>query len=429
MDVMYECSQERMSDKIKTFARYGDAGHGGITRYSLSPEADQAREEFRQRMEAIGAKVECDDLACMYATIEGADPNAKRIVLGSHCDSVKNGGNYDGILGVITGMEVLETVVRENIPHRHPLTAMIWTNEEGALYPPAMMVSGIICHDYLPPELAMNFRYDDMMASKPIDDSRFSCFGEALKASPFRGSRENRIGPDRYCAMFEAHLEQGPILEDNGNEAGAVQLVMGMFNYRVRFHGFTAHAGTFPMSKRHDALFAAATFLCEMHRRFDELNRGQEPEFVYTTGEIYVHPGIHTCINDEAEFSLDVRHPDPELRKKILGILRDMASQEWCSCTCDIEEQWVRDTVYFDKNLTGFVESSMDELGLRWQKILSGAGHDAQFCAYMIPTTMLFARTKDGLSHCEPEHVSDEDCTAVASAALNAVIKADSFYE
>lgn len=183
------------------------------------------------------------------------------------------------------------------------------------------------------------------------------------------------------------------------------------------------------MSKRHDALFAAATFLCEMHRKFDELNRGQEPEFVYTTGEIYVHPGIHTCINDEAEFSLDVRHPDPELRKKILGVLRDMASQEWCSCTCDIEEQWVRDTVYFDKNLTGFVESSMDELGLRWQKILSGAGHDAQFCAYMIPTTMLFARTKDGLSHCEPEHVSDEDCTAVASAALNAVLKADSFYE
>lgn len=95
-------------------------------------------------MEAIGAKIECDDVACMYATIEGSDPNAKRIVMGSHCDSVKNGGNYDGILGVMTGMEVLETVVAENIPHKHPLTAMIWTNEEGSLYPPAMMVSGII---------------------------------------------------------------------------------------------------------------------------------------------------------------------------------------------------------------------------------------------------------------------------------------------
>ncbi len=430
---MYKCSQERMSDKIKTFAKFGDAGHGGITRYSLSPEAHMAREEFKKRMEAIGAKVECDDVACMYATIEGSDPNAKRIVMGSHCDSVKNGGNYDGIEGVMTGMEVLETVVAENIPHKHPLTAMIWTNEEGSLYPPAMMVSGIICYDYLPDSLKPNFEYDNMMASKPMDESEFANFGEALAATPFKGPKENRISPDKYCAMFETHLEQGPILEDAGNEVGAVQLVMGMFNYRVRFHGFTAHAGTFPMAKRHDALYAASKFLCEMHDRYDAYNaeivKEGQPEFVYTTGEIYVHPGIHTCINDEAEFSLDVRHPDPEVRKHCMDILKEMAAQEWCQCTCDIEEQWVRDTVPFDKNLIGFVEESMEELGLKWQKILSGAGHDAQFCAYMIPTTMIFSRTKDGLSHCEPEHVSDEDCTAAASATLNAVLKADKFYD
>ncbi|NLF47032.1 MAG: Zn-dependent hydrolase [Clostridiales bacterium] len=425
----YKCDLNRMSDKIKTFSKFGDAGHGGITRYSLSPEAHMAREEFVKRMEAIGAKIECDDVACMYATIEGSDPNAKRIVLGSHVDSVKNGGNYDGILGVMTGMEVLETIVAENIPHKHPVTAMIWTNEEGSLYPPAMMVSGIICNDYIPKELAVNFQYENMMKSTPMDESEFANFGEALAATKFKGPKENRISPDKYCAMFEAHLEQGPILEEAGNEVGAVQLVMGMFNYRVRFHGFTAHAGTFPMGKRHDALFAASTFLCEMHKRFDELNKGQEPEFVYTTGEIYVHPCIHTCIPDEAEFSLDVRHPDPELRKKVMGILKDMAKEEWCKCTCEIEEQWVRDTVYFDKDLVRFVEESMEESGMKWQKILSGAGHDAQFCAYMLPTTMIFTRTKDGLSHCEPEFVSDEDCTAGATAALGAVLKADKFYE
>ena len=250
---MYKCSLERMSDKIKTFAQFGDAGHGGITRYSLSPEAHMARDEFVRRMEAIGAKIECDDCACLYATLEGSDPNAKRIVMGSHCDSVKNGGNYDGIEGVMTGMEVLETVAAENIPHKHPLTAMIWTNEEGSLYPPAMMVSGIICYDYLPDYLKPNFEYDNMMASKPMDKSEFANFGEALAASKYKGDKANRISPDKYCAMFETHLEQGPILEDNGNEIGAVQLVMGMFNYRVRFHGFTAHAGTFPMAKRHDA--------------------------------------------------------------------------------------------------------------------------------------------------------------------------------
>lgn len=426
---MYKCSLERMSDKIRTFAKYGDAGHGGITRYSLSKEANMARAEFKKRMEAIGAKVECDDVACMYATLEGSDPNAKRIVMGSHCDSVKNGGNYDGILGVMTGMEVLETVAAENIPHKHPLTAMIWTNEEGSLYPPAMMVSGIICHEYLPKDLQPNFEYDNMMASKPMDESEFANFGEALAASPYKGDKANRISPDKYCAMFEAHLEQGPILEDAGNEVGAVQLVMGMFNYSITFRGFSAHAGTFPMAKRHDALHAASAFICELHNRYDEYNKevvaAGEPEFVFTTGEINVHPCIHTVIPDEAVVSLDVRHPNPDVRAKCMEILKELAAKDWCQCTCEIEEQWVRDTVYFDKQLVGFVEESMEELGLKWQKILSGAGHDAQFCAYMIPTTMLFARTKDGLSHCEPEHVSDEDCTAVASATLNAVLKAD----
>ena len=428
---MYKCSLERMSDKIKTFSKFGDAGHGGITRYSLSEAAHQARDEFVKRMTAIGAKIECDDCACLYATIEGSDPNAKRIVMGSHCDSVKNGGNYDGIEGVMTGMEVLETIVAENIPHKHPITAMIWTNEEGSLYPPAMMVSGIICYDYLPDYLKPNFMYDNMMASKPMDDSPYANFGEALAASKYKGDKANRISPDKYCAMFETHLEQGPILEDNGNEIGAVQLVMGMFNYRVRFHGFTAHAGTFPMAKRHDALHAAADFLCKLHERYDALNKEilesgeSEYEFVFTTGEIYVHPCIHTCIPDEAEFSLDVRHPDQKILDKCMAILQEMAGEIYQQCTCDVEEQWKRDPVPFDSRLIGFVEESMDEMGAKWQKILSGAGHDAQFCAYMIPTTMIFSRTKDDLSHCEPEHVSDEDCTAAATATLNAVLKCD----
>lgn len=122
---MYVCSKERMEDKIKTFSKFGDAGHGGITRYSLSPEAVMARNEFLKRMKAIGAEIEIDDVANIYATLPGSDPDAKRIVMASHVDSVKNGGNYDGILGVMSAMEVLETVAEKKIPHKHPLTAMI----------------------------------------------------------------------------------------------------------------------------------------------------------------------------------------------------------------------------------------------------------------------------------------------------------------
>ena len=183
---MYKCSETRMEDKIKTFSKFGDAGHGGITRYSLSPEAIAARNEFVKRMTAIGAEIVTDDLANMYATIPGSDPNAKRIVMGSHVDSVKNGGNYDGILGVMSAMEVLETVVEQNIPHKHPLTAMIWTNEEGSLYPPAMMCSGIVCYDYLPEDIRVKFKKEDMLNSKSILDHT-STFGEALEKSGFMG--------------------------------------------------------------------------------------------------------------------------------------------------------------------------------------------------------------------------------------------------
>lgn len=418
---MYTCDVKRMEDKIKTFSQFGATGKGGITRYSLSPEALMARAEFRKRMEAIGATIEVDDVGNMYATIPGSDPDAKRIVMGSHVDSVRNGGNYDGILGVMGAMEVLETVVANNIPHKHPLAAMIWTNEEGSLYPPAMMVSGIVCNDYLPPEIAKNFKFENMMASKSVLDPT-KTFGEALEASGYKGDKKYRLNPDQYAAMFELHIEQGPILEDAGNDIGVVDCVLGMFNYRIKFYGQAAHAGTFPMHKRKDALYAAAQALCYLHEEIDKLGR---PELVYTTGEILCHPCVNTVIPDFVEFSLDVRHEDPKVREQVLEIVKSLPTREWAGCKCEIQEAWKRDTVYWDERLVGFVEESVKELGYKYQHINSGAGHDAQFVSYMMPTTMIFVASKNGLSHCEEEYSSPEQCTMGASVMLNAVLKVD----
>ena len=368
---MYHCSLERMSDKIHTFSKFGDAGHGGITRYALSEEDKMARAEWVKRMTAIGATIEMDDLANMYATIPGSDPNAKRIVMGSHCDSVKNGGNYDGILGVMSAMEVLETVVAENIPHKHPLTAMIFTNEEGSEFPPCMMCSGTMAHDYMPERFRDNFAYDKMMASHSILETEVT-FGEKLAKFPYRGEKANRMSPDKYVALFETHIEQGPILEDAKKDVGVVTCVLGQMLYRVKFYGFAAHAGTFPMKKRHDAFYAASQALCYLHEEIDKL--GYE-DLVYTTGEV------------------------------VLG--------------------WNRDTVYWNKTLVGYVREAVEELGYSHMDINSGAGHDAQYISYMIPTTMIFAPSEKGLSHCEPEHTSDELCTKAASVMLNAVLKLD----
>jgi len=418
---MYKCSLERMDDKIKTFAQYGDAGHGGITRYSLSPEAIMARDEFVKRMTAIGATIETDDLANMYATIPGSDPDAKRIVMGSHCDSVKNGGNYDGILGVMGAMEVLETVVAENIPHKHPLTAMIFTNEEGSEFPPCMMCSGIMAHDYMPERFRDNFEYNKMMASRSILDTSVT-FGEKLANFKYKGDIANRMSPDKYEALFELHIEQGPILEDAGKNVGVVTCVLGQMLYRIKFTGFAAHAGTFPMKKRHDAFHAAAEALCYLHEEIDKL--GYE-ELVYTTGEVVIHPCVTTVIPDFFDFSIDVRHENPDVLNQVREILFSLEKREWKGCKCEVVLGWNRDTVYWNPTLVGYVRESVEELGISHMDIHSGAGHDAQYISYMIPTTMIFVPSDNGLSHCEPEHTSAEQCTDGASVMLNAVLKLD----
>jgi N-carbamoyl-L-amino-acid hydrolase len=195
-----------------------------------------------------------------------------------------------------------------------------------------------------------------------------------------------------------------------------------MFNYRIRFYGQADHAGTTPMHKRQDALFAAAQALVYLHAEIDKLGR---PELVYTTGEIICHPNVHTVIPDLVDFSIDVRHEDPKVLEQVLSIVKSVETKEWARCKSEVELAWARDTVYFDKELIGLVKEAAEETGVKHQYINSGAGHDAQFASYVIPTTMIFVVSKDGHSHCEPEFSTTEQCTAGATVMLNAVLKAD----
>ena len=416
---MYKCSEDRMADKIKTMSQFGDAGHGGITRYSLSKENLMARAEFKKRMEAIGAKIKTDDMANMYATLEGSDPTLPAIVMASHSDSVRNGGNYDGILGVMGAMEVLESVAEQKIPHKHNLVAMIWTNEEGSLYPPAMMSSGVICNDYLPEEIGKKFKHEDKLASTSVLDKN-KTFKEALEASGYKGDVANRLNPKDYKAMFELHIEQGPILEAAKNDIGIVTCVLGMINYRIKAFGQSDHAGTTPMPYRKDALYAAAKLLQYLHDELDKLDKA----LVYTTGEIVCHPNVHTVIPDFVEFSIDARHEDPKVIEQVVEVIKNMP-KEIVGCTTGYERAWSRDTVYYDEKLVGYVTEAVNELGYSNQRINSGAGHDAQFVSYMMPTTMIFVPSKDGHSHCEEEFTPVEQCTKGASVLLNAVLKCD----
>ncbi|KYH29137.1 MULTISPECIES: Zn-dependent hydrolase [Clostridium] len=404
---MVTCNKERLVDKIVTFSKFGDTGRGGITRLSLSKEALQARAEFSKRMKAIGADIVTDDMGNMYATIKGSE-DLPRIAMGSHCDSVIQGGNYDGILGVISAMEVLETIVTEKIPHRHPITAMIWTNEEGARFDPAMMSSGVITG---------KFDKEKMLASK---DTEGITFGEALDASGYKGDEKNRMNPKDYKAYVELHIEQGPVLEAENISIGVVEGVVGMVNYEFRFRGQAGHAGTVPQKLRRDALLAASEAIQYLHRELDKL----DSKLVYTTGRINCSPNIHTIIPDDVRFTLDARHQDPEVIKQVVKIIENIP-KELAKCEVSYKELWSRKTVTFDKELVNFVENAANLYGYSSKRMYSGPGHDAQYVADMLPTTMIFVPSIGGHSHCEIEKTDDDDCFKGANVLLQTILQID----
>ena len=406
---MIQCNFERMEDKIKTFSRFGDTGKGGITRFSLSDEALAARKEFVKRLEAIGASIVTDDMANIYATIAGTE-DLPAIVSGSHMDSVRQGGNYDGILGVLTAMEVAETIVKEKIPHRHPITVIVWTNEEGARFEPAMMSSGVVCG---------KFNKETMLASQAKDIPGYT-FGEALDQSGFKGKEENRLDPSKTKALVELHIEQGPVLEAEGIDIGVVEGVCGMINYEFTFTGQAGHAGTTPMNYRKDALYAAVKTIQYLHDELDQL----DGKLVYTTGKISAHPNIHTIIPDEVKFTLDARHQDSEVIKQVLAVIKKIPSVVE-QCEVSYEEAWARKTVSFTTELIDYVELSAQECGYSNRRIYSGPGHDAQFAIDLVPTTMIFVPSVGGHSHCEIEYTPVESCLKGANVLLNTILHVD----
>lgn len=402
------CSKERLEEKITVFSKFGDTGNGGITRFSLSPEALAARDEFCGRCRALGMEIKTDDMANIYATIPGEE-DLPAILSGSHADSVRKGGNYDGILGVLTALEAVETIITEKIPHRHPLTVVIWTNEEGARFEPAMMSSGVITG---------KFDKAKMLAST---DTEGVTFKEALEASGYMGEQANRMSAEKYMACLELHIEQGPVLESEGVDIGVVEGVCGMINYEFTFKGQADHAGTTPMKFRKDALYAAVKTIQYLHDELDKL----DSKLVYTTGKISAHPNIHTIIPDLVKFTLDARHQDPKVIKQVLEIIHNIPDMVE-KCETSYQEAWSRATVSFYPAFVDYVEKNAQEYGYTFKRMYSGPGHDAQFVTDVIPTTMIFVPSVNGHSHCEKEYTSVENCWKGANVLLKTILEIDS---
>ncbi len=395
---------KRLKETLEKFADFGRTENNGVTRLSLSEEDRLARDYFCSCCEELGMFVEIDDMGTIYATLEGLETKPP-IVIGSHLDTVKKGGRFDGVLGVVAGLEVARTLVENNIKPRLPLMIVNFTNEEGARFEPSMMASGV---------LSGKFSKSTMLKKTDVKGITFE---EALHSIGYAGKEESRL--KEATALLELHIEQGPILERESLSIGVVECVLGMVCYEIEVIGESDHAGTTPMDMRKDALFAATNIISEARTKLSAL----DSELVFTMGRMNVLPNVHTVIPNKVVFSLEARHKDQGIITQVEDIIQGLAeipSNE--GCKIKTAKLWDRSTVWFNPQICSLLENSTKSLGYSYKRMVSGAGHDAQFIASYVPTAMIFVPSIKGKSHCEEELTTWEDCEKGVNVLLETVL-------
>ncbi|GIN91090.1 Zn-dependent hydrolase [Siminovitchia terrae] len=394
----------RLKGTLEKFADFGRTKNNGVTRLALSEEDRLVRDYFCSCCKELGMSIKVDDMGNIYATLEGKE-NKPPIVMGSHMDSVKKGGRFDGVLGVVAGLEVVRTLIENGVKPRNPIMVVNFTNEEGARFEPSLMASGV---------LSGKFDKTKMLQQTDVDGITF---GDALQSIGYAGEQEMRL--QEGTAFLELHIEQGPVLEREGLTIGVVECVLGMVCYDIEITGESDHAGTTPMDMRKDALFATNNFITEVRQKISALDN----ELVYTIGRVNVLPNISTVIPNKVVFSLEARHKNPDIIKKVEEIIQGLTRSD-ANEGCEIKttKLWDRDTVWFDKNICNLVEQSTKSLGYSYKRMVSGAGHDAQFIASFIPTAMIFVPSANGKSHDEDELTSWEDCEKGVNVLLETVL-------
>ncbi|WP_107951450.1 Zn-dependent hydrolase [Lysinibacillus parviboronicapiens] len=399
---MYKCNSRRLQESIEQFSQFGATPNGGVTRLSLSNEDLLARDYFCKCCEELGMEITIDDMANIYAILPGKK-DVPPIVMGSHLDSVEKGGKFDGVLGVLTALEAIRTLKENDIELDVPLMIVNFTNEEGARFDPAMMSSGVI---------ASKFDKDTMLQSV---DKNGMTFKQALQESGYEGEKENRL--HEALAYIELHIEQGPVLAAQQLEIGVVEGVLGMVCYEITITGESNHAGTTPMSMRKDPMIVASTIITYLHEQLGKIDE----TLVYTFGRMHVSPNIHTVIPNKVTFTIDSRHQSPEVMQKVEQVLKGLPSEQQ-GCHVQPAKRWGRDTVFFDALICAEVEKSCQGFGYSSQRMFSGAGHDAQYMASIIPSAMIFVPSINGKSHCEEEETPFEDCAKGADVLLETVL-------
>jgi len=398
---------KRLWQSLEDMAQIGPGVAGGNCRLALTDEDKAGRDQFVAWAREAGCTVTVDAVGNIFARRAGTDEAAEPVLSGSHLDTQPTGGRYDGVFGVLSALEVVRTLNDRAIQTRRPVEVVVWTNEEGSRFQPAMNGSGVFAG------------FMELQQAYDASDEAGLRFGDELERIGYKGDAPARKRP--IHAYLEAHIEQGPILEVEDKEIGIVTGIQGIKWYRLAVHGFNAHAGTTPMEVRRDPLVGAA----RMVDAIDRVTRATRPDAVATVGMFSVSPGSINVINERVDFSLDLRCPDDGALLGIEAKLREACEEvaERMGLGLDFEDIWHSHATTFAPPVVSIVEQSAASLGYRARRIVSGAGHDAKYLADICPTAMIFIPCKDGVSHNEAEHIESQQAEQGANVLLRTVLE------
>jgi N-carbamoyl-L-amino-acid hydrolase len=388
-------------------AKIGGTPKGGCKRLTLTDVDKQGRELFRSWCQQAGLTLKIDEMGNMFARRAGVEDNLPPVVLGSHLDTQPTGGKFDGVLGVLGALEVVRSLNDLKIKTRYPIEVANWTNEEGSRFAPAMVSSGVFAGVY-----SKEFAYSRL-------DPEGKTLGDELKRIGFMG--EEPIGGRPLHAYFELHIEQGPILEDEGYDVGIVTHGQGQRWYELKLTGFESHAGSTPMPVRKDALLGAARVV----ELVNAIGLSKAPLGVSTCGMINAYPNSRNVIPGEVFLACEFRHPIDATLSEM-----DAALHEGVKAICDkiglgyeLKQVFYYAPVAFDEECVSAVRRAAGHFGYEHRDIVSGAGHDACYMARVTPTSMIFTPCVDGVSHNESEDIKLEWSTAGANVLLHAALE------
>jgi beta-ureidopropionase / N-carbamoyl-L-amino-acid hydrolase len=396
----------RLQSTIEELGRIGATERGGLTRLALSDEDRQGRDLMVAWMRQAGLRVTVDQMGNIFGERPG-EPGAPAVMMGSHVDSVPTGGKYDGQLGVLCALEAIRTLNDGRVRTRHPVTLVVFTNEEGARFQPAMIASGV---------MAGKIALEDAYNARDKDGRRLV---DELERIGYLGAEPCVPRPLR--AYLELHIEQGPQLEEQGLSVGVVEGIVAIAWSRLTIHGVQDHAGPTPMRIRHDALVPAAEVVAGVRGIARQLGG----DLVTTVGNLTVTPNIVNAIPGRVALSIDMRDPRDATLDRALPLL-DRVVAEACEregVRYELQHYWRVPYTPFDPEVVAAVERAARATGAGHRRILSGAGHDAQYMAAIGPTGMVFVPSRGGRSHCEEEFTAMDDIEHGANTLLGAAVE------